>query len=218
LREYITIIYMSELIGDPEFEASIIDPQDIGAYALLVDRLGQKVGDVHPRLSQPNEDFTDSDEHVAALTYGEIVAREATSVSPELPEGAHNYNDPRSRLALANYHMARIDTYLNGGSTVNHPNELAGAPVIEFQNKYAASDSFEEHARWLHPEVEGYNWFRGLEVPTGEDSAIIIFTPWMQPWRQGGAPFPTLYAIGDPSPERVREIVSDYCSALFEEC
>lgn len=202
---------MSELIGDAEFVASLRDPADLGAYALLVEQLGQRVGDVHPRLSDEAQRYTVGDVEAAELTYAQIVAREATDESPDLPAGAHPYTgDARSRLTMAAGHLGRVQSYLTDHWTWSHPTTLDGRQVVEFQDAYAAPGDYDAQGRWVHPTVEGYQWYRGLRVDTGDDTAVIIMQPWMQAWREGGAPFPALYAIGDPDPAVVQRVVADY--------
>ena len=50
----------------------------------------------------------------------------------------------------------------------------------------------------LTPKVEGYDWYRGFAFKSKETQGeVFIFTGWMQPWYDGGAPDPIVFTRGN---------------------
>lgn len=189
-------------------DPSLLNENIAGRFEMLRNMLNEKVGDVNPRLSDPELRTTVGDWHTAELTYGEIVDREVTQESPCLPAGAVHCTDPAVLLTTMEHHIASINHYLCAGYSQLMDDQLAGYQVKEFQESY--SDCRFPHgdwADWLHPKVEGYDWFRGYKVDVTEKDSVLILRPWMQPWVQGGSPFPEIFLLGEPDPQEVQKIV-----------
>jgi len=66
----------------------------------------------------------------------------------------------------------------------------------------------------LHPEVEGYYWYRGFAI-TVDGGKVFIFTGWMQPWYEGGSPDPIVYSTKLLAREKILEIVTKYCTWIL---
>jgi hypothetical protein len=106
-------------------------------------------------------------------------------------------------------HLRSIDaSFLPRLTSLGHPRKLAGLPVTHLQagGKYRGEDT----ARSYSPTVEGYNWYSGYVVNTNNNNAAIILAPYMQPWREGGSPFPIVYTLGEIEMTAVREVVHAY--------
>lgn len=142
------------------------------------------------------------------LTYGDIVALQPSVESPDLPAGFVKSDDPLAELVLQEFHLKFLKQNLATGARRPLPTHLAGFEVQEMQDVYP-----DEFARYVHPTVEGYGWYRGLMVDPSDTSSVLVLVPWMQPWYEGGSPFPTLYVEGDPSPDQVQAVAIDFSIA-----
>lgn len=65
----------------------------------------------------------------------------------------------------------------------------------------------------LHPTVEDYNWYRGFAIKAN-GGKVLIFSGWMQPWREYGAPDPIVCLLGKVSRETVLGVIQSYCSGI----
>jgi len=160
--------------------------------------LASSVGEVHPHLIRPNRRYSAAGNKAAQLAYGAIVRRVADERSPDLPAGAIRNVDPLANLTLMERHLADINAYLLHDCCRAKDLGSTGLPFEELPE--------------LHPMIEGYSWYRGYQVYTGGSSSVIVLTPWMQPWIEGGSPVPILYTLGDPSAAQVREVAFAYAA------
>jgi hypothetical protein len=166
------------------------------------------VGLTHSRLINPSLRGSVGDVHASELTYGEITQRSESNFSPDLIRGAIPCADEEVVCNLREGHLAAIDHYLTVGVSAPIPSELAGYNAKELTS---VADYFDiDPSEALHPMVEGYSWYRGYLVPTAEQIATLLFTPYMAPSKKEGSPFPIAYTLGDANIADVRAITADF--------
>jgi hypothetical protein len=72
-------------------------------------------------------------------------------------------------------------------------------------------------ANHLHPEVEGYAWYRGFAIKTN-DGKILIFFGWIQPWGEyGDNPDPIVYLLGDVSRDALLKVIQACCASIQDQ-
>ena len=126
-----------------------------------------------------------------------------------LPKGAVKCNDPEIERLLREMHIENIRFY--------NDTRLCISDGLSTLRRYKTEESSYENATFynqLHPEVEGYGWYRGLAIEIGNDMAFI-FTGFMQPWNKGGSPDYIIYSTGDVPRKDLLKMVREYCSEML---
>ena len=135
--------------------------------------------------------------------------REIRDGNSGLPKGAVKCSDAEIEKLLQEMHIENIRFYndtqicINGGlfTLKSYEAEASGSKNKTFNNQ-------------LHPEVEGYNWYRGFAIKV-DNGMVFIFTGMMQPWREGGSPDCIIYSTGYVSRKDVLKVVNVYCSGML---
>jgi hypothetical protein len=176
----------------------------------LAYKLDQRVGDYHPRLWNA-KCLTQRDQNAAALTYREIVEREA--FPPGIPGRPYavRCNDEEVAVTLMEGHISSIYNYLiTNSAPTKQPERLDDKPVFQYQEVDPHDDRIP-----AYPVAEGYDWYYGLLVPLMKERATaIIFVPWMMPWLPGRTAAPVIYTEGPADIDEVRAVAYAYSSYL----
>jgi hypothetical protein len=189
----------------PDFDPSSSNLNLQFRREILIRELGKVIGETNLRLKSSERKRTVGDYQAAELTYSDVVRRFPTSQSPELPDGFSRSDDPVIEAILQEYHLAAINSYLELGRSGVRPTQLGGLGVVELQDLYP-----NEFERYLTPLVEGYRWYRGYKVDVNSNDSILLLQSWMQPWYEGGSPFPVMYVAGNPDDETTQIIARDF--------
>lgn len=140
------------------------------------------------------------------------VQRQITEESPCLPEGAVRVDDKYVEATIRLGHLVLLRAQ---GEREPHNDQsletgyLAGYPIQKMTHNHPASVNCIDT-------VEGYAWHRIFEVDTttakqrraDENNRALLLQPWRQPWREGGAPYPVMYTVGNVSLEDQRIIAT----------
>ncbi len=105
---------------------------------------------------------------------------------------------------------------LPGLSPDTQPNKVRGLEGYEVELSGLESETFN---RQLHPQVEGYEWQRGIAVkipgivpPLVGGNLVFLFIGEMKPDVRGGSPDPIAYIDGNVGPREVLEVVRNYAN------
>lgn len=154
---------------------------------------------------------------------GEIV--DHSSARQWQPEGDEGFDLPVGSLRVRNREVERllagvrtreIELYnISSGCSVPVNIGYAGYTVEE------SGFNSQTFNFCIHPVAESYCWYRGFAISLTDTQElgssvvvgkqIILLEPWMQPWRAGGGPDPTVYSLGGVTDEKVLKFVRDYC-------
>jgi len=131
---------------------------------------------------------------------------------------AEKLEDPDVINMLRAYWDAALDVYeTRPDRELDH--ERLAALRADFLAKYDIEESDVDRGSFngqLHPEVEGYNWYRGYQItlkgtPQHRLESVYILAGWLQPWKEGGAPYPIAFVDKGFSPDTARQMIADYC-------
>lgn len=122
----------------------------------------------------------------------------------DLPQGAVKFTDPATRWALAMAQIETIHFFVDTGQG-QCINGLPETPAFAAFKQMSFPPDVPKSWMSRHPEVEGYEWFKGYQVKVGR-GRLLLFTGWMHPHIEGGAPDPIIYTVGDPSQNLVRAV------------
>lgn len=132
--------------------------------------------------------------------------RNEGSTGFDLPRGFVPVTDSEVARLLAVMKTKEIEFYnVSDGHMVPR-----GVGFADYSVEESGSDS-KTFNNSLHPEVGGYTWFRGFAVSLSGSQRIIFLAPWLQPWREGGAPDPMVYAPKGVATSEVLKVIRDYC-------
>lgn len=147
--------------------------------------------------------------------------REIGKDNSGLPEGAVKCTDQEINRLLQRTWTKEIRFYNDTRNCIN--GGLFALASYEVEESAFNHDTFNNQ---LTPIVEGYPWYRGFAVKV-DGGKVLIFSGWMQPWREGGAPDPIVYTLGleggAPDPvhvlgglprETVLGVIRTYCSGI----
>jgi|GEM_PF-2907476 len=181
--------------GDAELQAR---------YLRLHERLGQRIGDVVPRLTSPKQRSTPVDQIVADWTFAQLVDRTPGSESPDLPPGAEKCRDDTVFVTVAEKHLDDIVSKLDTPWRLfARPTRLAGYPVTELRSPRAEPL---DHSLL----VEGSLWHRAYAAAIDDERAVLIFAPYQRFTKQGGVPFPLVYTIGQVDQATTLAVASEF--------
>lgn len=143
------------------------------------------------------------------LNFEKATKRKVGGQSLGLPVLAEKCEDEEIYLLLRKMWEAQIRFYLDTSCCVN-----GGAFTL--RNYEIEESSFKSRifGYELHPQVEGYLWYRGIAVKI-KNGMVLIFSGWMQPWLEEGSPYPIVYTRGGLGREDVLPVIKVYCEGIL---
>ncbi|HMS23950.1 MAG TPA: hypothetical protein PKB09_04045 [Candidatus Saccharibacteria bacterium] len=151
----------------------------------------------------PSNNPTDyfDDDRLLTRTVGQAVSELAagfdeTAVPYELAEARRL--EGGIDLALKERHVATLIQYASG-KTASGIGSLKNSGI-----NTVAGQEFDESMP--HTDAFGYSWYRRYQFELGR-GALYLFAPWLQPWYQGGSPFPRAYAVDDVDMSKAQAVV-----------
>lgn len=183
-------------------------PHERDNVAIMQAAREQRLADELDLVIYPNNDPTQpfGEDKLEARTIREAVSEiQAGFDENAIPEdlmGAKRLTGEID-LMLRERHLADVTSYSATGKLARN------GSLLHYGIEEVAGRTFAEED---HVPAFGYYWYRKYTFDV-DGGKLIVYQPSMQPWYQGGSPFPRAYAVGEVDMLQAQAVVFELSAA-----